>query len=127
MIRVNCKIDGKFCGRCCHETEMPLTLEDVERIESLGYSRRDFAVKVGRIYRLRNVNGRCYFLSEDNKCRIYENRPLGCRIYPVVLDLNGKAIVDDLCPKRDEIRSEDLKRVEPILKELVRKIYGSVV
>ncbi len=48
MIRVNCKIDGKFCGRCCHETEMPLTLEDVERIESLGYSRRDFAVKVGR-------------------------------------------------------------------------------
>ena len=126
MIRLNCMIDGKFCGKCCHETEMPLTLEDIERIESLGYSRRDFAIKVGGIYRLRNVNGRCYFLGKDNRCRIYENRPLGCRIYPVVLDSNGKAIVDDLCPKRDEIKSEDLKRVEPILKELVRKIYGSV-
>jgi Fe-S-cluster containining protein len=24
----------------------------------------------------------CYFLGDDNKCSIYENRPLACREYP---------------------------------------------
>lgn len=124
MIRVNCVINGVFCGKCCYNTEMPLTEEDVERIESLGYSRRDFAVKVNGIYRLRNVNGKCYFLDDENRCKIYDFRPIGCRIYPVILDLEGGAIVDDICPRRDEINVEEVKRVELILKEIVRKIYG---
>jgi Fe-S-cluster containining protein len=70
------------------------------------------------------VNGRCFFLDEDNRCKIYEYRPLGCRIYPIVLDLERGAVVDDLCPKKNEIREEDIRRVEPILRELVRRIYG---
>ncbi|WP_457550278.1 YkgJ family cysteine cluster protein, partial [Archaeoglobus sp.] len=67
----------------------------------------------------------CYFLDESNRCRIYEHRPIGCRIYPVVLDVEtGKAVVDDLCPKKDSIRRKDLRRAEAILKKLVRKIYS---
>jgi len=124
MIKINCTVEGKFCGKCCHNTEMPLTEEDIKRIESLGYDRRDFTVKIDGIYRLRNVNGRCFFLDEDNRCKIYEYRPLGCRIYPIVLDLERGAVVDDLCPKKNEIREEDIRRVEPILRELVRRIYG---
>jgi len=124
MISIDCIIDGKFCGKCCYNTEMPLTMEDIARIESLGYSRNDFAIKIGSIYRLRNVEGKCYFLSEDNRCKIYENRPLGCRIYPVVFDLERGVILDDLCPKKDEVSIEEVKRIEPILKHLVRKIYG---
>ena len=124
MIKINCTVEGKFCGKCCHNTEMPLTEEDIKRIESLGYDRRDFTVKIDGIYRLRNVNGRCFFLDEDNRCKIYEYRPLGCRIYPIVLDLERGAVVDDLCPKKNEIREEDIRRVEPFLRELVRRIYG---
>jgi Fe-S-cluster containining protein len=124
MIKINCTVEGKFCGKCCHNTEMPLTEEDIKRIESLGYDRRDFTVKIDGIYRLRNVNGKCFFLDEDNRCKIYEYRPLGCRIYPIVLDLERGAVVDDLCPKKNEIREEDIRRVEPILRELVRRIYG---
>ena len=124
-VRVDCRIGEGFCGRCCLDTEMPLTEEDVKRIECLGYSREEFSVIVDGIRRLRNVNGRCYFLDESNGCKIYEHRPIGCRIYPVVLDPDsGKAIVDRLCPKWKEVRIEDVRRVEKILRELVRRIYS---
>jgi Fe-S-cluster containining protein len=65
-------------------------------------------------------------LDEDNKCKIYDYRPLGCRIYPAVLDENCRVVVDDLCPKKHEIHKEDLKKVEPILKRLVKEIYGKI-
>lgn len=124
-VRVDCTEDGKFCGRCCYQTEMPLTEEDIAIIEGLGFRREEFAIEVDGILRLRNVNGRCYFLDESNRCRIYEHRPIGCRIYPVVLDMEtGKAVVDDLCPRKDSINRKDLRRAEAILRKLVRKIYS---
>ncbi len=104
---------------------MPLTEEDIATIESLGFRREDFVIVVDGIPRLRNVNGRCYFLDESNRCRIYEHRPIGCRIYPVVLDVEtGRAVVDDICPKKDSVSGRDLKRAEAILRKLVRKIYS---
>ncbi len=124
-VKIDCRTDEGFCGRCCLDTEMPLTEEDVETIERLGYRREEFSVVVNGIRRLRNVNGRCYFLDESNRCRIYDHRPIGCRIYPVVFDPEtGRAIVDKLCPKWREVREEDVRKVEGILKELVRRIYS---
>ncbi len=124
-VRLDCRIEGRFCGKCCYDTEMPLTEEDIERIEKLGFKREEFVVEVDGIPRLRNVEGKCFFLDESNRCRIYENRPIGCRIYPVVLDLeSGRAMVDDICPKKDSISERDLREAEVILKELVRKIYS---
>ncbi len=98
---------------------MPLTDEDVRRIESLGYRREEFSIVVNGIRRLRNVNGKCYFL-RDNKCTIYEHRPEGCRLYPAVF--NGKeVVVDKFCPKWREVElSEDDKRA---LLRLINKIY----
>ncbi len=124
-VELDCRIGGRFCGKCCYETEMPLTEEDIERIERLGFKREEFVVEVDGIPQLRNVGGKCFFLDESNRCRIYENRPIGCRIYPIVLDLeSGRAVVDDICPKKDSISERDLKDAEAILKELVRKIYS---
>ncbi len=124
-VEVGCFENGSFCGRCCLETEMPLTEEDVRRIERLGFRKEDFSVVVDGVRRLRNVNERCYFLDESGKCRIYEHRPLGCRIYPVVFDPEtGKAVVDRFCPKWREVKEEDIRRVEPVLRELVRRIYS---
>ncbi len=124
-VRVDCVVNGRFCGRCCHQTEMPLTEEDIATIEGLGFKRENFVVVIDGIPRLRNVNGRCYFLDESNRCRIYEYRPIGCRIYPIVLDVEtGKAVVDDICPRRDSVSSRDLRKAEAILRKLVRKIYS---
>ena len=76
------------CGECCKETEMLLCNEDIERLERRGYKpeyfvrfdREDYAV-------LRNQNGVCVFFdSEKRNCKEHGNRPLGCRIYPVMLD-----------------------------------------
>ncbi len=100
---------------------MPLTKDDIARIEALGYSREDFTVRDGKIIRLRNVNGKCFFLDSQNRCRIYEHRPEGCRLYPAVFD--GKEVIaDSICPRWKEVRiSEKAKRR---LLELIEEIYG---
>lgn len=35
-----------------------------------------------RVMVLRHQRGRCRYLGADNRCTIYESRPLGCRIFP---------------------------------------------
>ncbi len=87
------------CHKCCIETMMELSESDIERIAGLGYRIEDFAVKgEDGVYRLRNVNGHCVFLTAEGKCSIYEHRPLGCRLYPVVC-VEGEGLgVDQECP-----------------------------
>lgn len=118
---MNCFDGNTFCGKCCIETEMPLTKEDIARIEALGYSKRDFAVRDGKIIRLRNVNGKCFFLDSHNRCRIYEHRPEGCRLYPAVFD-GEDVIADSVCPRRNEVRISE--RAIRRLLELIEEIYG---
>lgn len=120
-VYVNCKDGDRYCGKCCFETEMPLTEEDIKRIERLGYRRECFSVDDGNISRLKNVNGKCYFLDEKNMCKIYEYRPEGCRLYPAVLD-GEKVVVDKICPKWREVKVNDYAKRR--LLELIRKIYG---
>ena len=35
-------------------------------------------------------------------CKVYESRPLGCRLFPIVLNEQDVAILDELCPHRTE-------------------------
>ena len=85
------------CFRCCLNTEMLLTNSDVERIEGLGF--RDFYLEKDGFLVMKNINGRCFFLCEDGRCRIYRDRPEGCRAYPFVFDMNeGKVVRDSECP-----------------------------
>ena len=100
---------------------MPLTENDIARIEAIGYSRSDFAVKDGRIFRLRNVNGKCFFLDSKNRCKIYNHRPEGCRLYPAVYD--GKGVtVDKFCPKWKEVKIGSNAKQRLI--RLIEVIYG---
>jgi Fe-S-cluster containining protein len=106
-----------MCGRCCHNHNLPLTLdeaiawlEDGGKVavlaEAVGWPgepppdnaraarrrRRSFAVPCGNsqirvtIVLVAVVSGRCRNLGADHKCRIYERRPLVCRIYPAEID-----------------------------------------
>ncbi len=113
------------CSRCCHNTEMMLTREDVERIESLGY--RDFYYESDGFLYLKNKNGKCVFLGEDGKCKIYEARPYGCRFYPYIYDYKrDQILLDDDCPYANEFslqKPQALKNlVFMILKEREERI-----
>ncbi len=118
---MNCVENGRFCGKCCFDTEMPLTEEDLRRIEGLGYVKDEFSIRDGETRRLRNVNGRCYFLDDENRCVIYEHRPEGCRLYPAVFD-GEKVVVDKICPKWREVKvCEGAKKR---LLRLIERVYG---
>ncbi len=104
-VRIDCSVgSGRFCGQCCMATEMVLTVEDVERIASLGYRLEDFAEVRRGFLRLRNHDGRCVFLDPETRgCRIYEHRPLGCRLYPLIYDVEEDTVaMDGFCPRVEE-------------------------
>jgi Fe-S-cluster containining protein len=104
------------CGKCCNDHHVPLTLpearswaadggqvivlveaflsnglglppqqrEHAERRSALVRS-ADAEVNVAITFAAYNV-GACRNLDEDNRCRIYERRPLVCRIYPMEIN-----------------------------------------
>ena len=68
---------------------------------------------------LKNVGEYCIFFdSSSNKCKIYEHRPRGCRLYPFVYD-NGKCIIDRDCKNRENIKYID-KNTENKVKNFVK-------
>ena len=102
---------------------MPLSSEDLNRIEKLGYKRVDFAVRIRGEMRLRNQGRNCFFLA-DGKCKIYTSRPEGCRLYPLVYDEETyKFVNDSLCPygSHFKVNHEDKERLKHLLKKLERE------
>lgn len=91
------------CGNCCKDPLLPLTDADVARItrktgdavtDIVRFVDRDAidmddepeafaALRQGkRVMILRHERGGCRYLGADNRCSIYNARPLGCRIFP---------------------------------------------
>jgi Fe-S-cluster containining protein len=101
------------CGICCTETEMLLSKKDIKRLEKLGFDQTQFVIYDKKGYAtLKNREGYCVFYDlNQRKCSIYTNRPLGCRVYPVILDENTGIVFDNVCQSSMTIsRSEkDLK------------------
>ena len=107
---------------------MLLSKEDIERLERVGFSREDFTVTCGDgLTRLRNVRQGCYFYDPAEKeCQVYEYRPLGCFIYPVVYSIDEGVIVDELCPVRHTVSKHELKMKGKILLKHLKKITDEV-
>ena len=144
------------CGKCCTDHHVPLTLAEarmwaadggqvivlVEAFLGNGLGlpaqqrehaeRRSAAVRSGTTeahvaitFAAYNV-GRCRNLDEDNLCRIYERRPLVCRIYPAEINphiLLNTAIKD--CPPESWEQGPDLiiggQVVDQELVELIQR------
>jgi Fe-S-cluster containining protein len=91
------------CGNCCKDPLLPLTDQDVMRIQQrTGEEALDFVRWVDRngidmddepeafvrlrpgkhVMVMRQGRGGCYFLGKDDRCTIYGSRPLGCRVFP---------------------------------------------
>lgn len=95
------------CGKCCLETEMILSQQDIKIIiNSLpnNIRKEDFTFKnINEQYQLRNIEGHCFFLDYSNKeCKIYKFRPQGCKFYPLIYDINKKKCrLDEECPRNN--------------------------
>ena len=85
------------CHRCCLNTRMTLTEADAARLEAAGYG--DFCfVNDDCDFQLTNVDGHCIFLI-DGRCSVHDDRPEGCRLYPLILDLSvDRVVLDAFCP-----------------------------
>ena len=91
------------CGNCCKDPLLPLTDSDIKRIvrhtgeasgelvrwvDRNGIDMDDepeafVMLRQGRrVMVLRHEGGGCRHLGSDNRCTIYNHRPLGCRIFP---------------------------------------------
>jgi len=85
------------CHACCLNTRMTLTEADVARLEAVGHG--DFCfVNDDRDLQLINEGGHCIFLV-DGRCSVHDDRPEGCRLYPLIFDLSvDRVVLDAFCP-----------------------------
>jgi Fe-S-cluster containining protein len=103
---------------------MMLSNSDIERLVRLGHNRQKF-VRYDRygFARLKNRNGLCVFYdAEKCRCQIYRDRPLGCRIYPVIYSEQEGIVMDDLCPMQSTVSKIELKREGKKLMVLLQSI-----
>ncbi len=129
-VKINCRINNKYCGKCCYYTEMILLPRDIERIKKLGYRLEEFIVYREGIPRLRNIDGHCIFLDPStNKCMIYSDRPLGCRLYPLIYDLElGEPVIDPYCPHADQVDEETREKYREVFrKEIIPYILRKTI
>lgn len=102
---------------------MLLSTEDIKRLERKGYDRDFFVLYVSEGYiTLRNYRGYCVFYDvKKRRCKVRADRPLGCRIYPVVYDEEKGILVDTICPAQCTVtEKQKAKRGEKVLKLLER-------
>lgn len=111
------------CTACCRDTNMPLTLADIDRLTAAGHRLGEFSVaEADGWVRLRNLDDhRCFFLSAEGRCRVHDDKPEGCRLYPFILDEgSGRVFRDDFCPHRAQFRPPP--GVEASVTELVGRL-----
>ena len=101
---------------------MPLLQEDIQRISGLGFKKDSFSIESKGFVLLKNSDeGRCVF-HDGKQCTIYESRPTGCKLYPIVFDEeSGRPGKDTLCPYRGEFP------IPLSSKQELHKVYRSFV
>lgn len=86
----------RLCANCCKDSPTRIrrilfTEYDLKRIQRLELKIDFYHISEHSIgpyfYEMVKKNGSCIFLT-DNKCSIYNDRPLICRFYPFTLNKN---------------------------------------
>ena len=112
------------CGICCTETEMLLSEKDIELLEMKGFVKSYFAKFDRQGYALlKNRDGYCVFYDLSKKqCSVYFDRPLGCRVYPVILDEEKGIVLDDICDSRETISEKEKNYKGKTVVDLLKRI-----
>ena len=103
---------------------MLLSTDDIRRLETKGYG-AEFFVRFDRAgYAvLRNRKGHCVFYDLENQgCMVYADRPLGCRVYPVILDEEKGIVVDNLCRAGSSVTAQEKARRGKRVLELLKTV-----
>ena len=104
---------------------MQISPRDVRRLRKRGYGPADFSTEKEGFQTLKNVNGVCYFFDAKNKaCKVYEDRPEGCRYYPIVysIDQHMPTVDRDVCRRTSTITKEEIRRTAPKLLKLAKEL-----
>ncbi len=136
------------CGNCCKDPLLPLTDQDVIRIQQrTGVAAQSFVSWVDRhgidmddepeafvrlrpgkrVMVMRQGAGGCHFLGKDDRCTIYGSRPLGCRIFPFdpTFSKQGKLRRLKLIPATDCLYELDGKNDPDQIRELHQRHEGA--
>ncbi len=97
----NARFSCQSCGRCCTLWSVTVDAEKVAKLREHDWSHLHPGDPFeknrgpGDAYRLRMIDGRCFFLATDNRCHIhieldYDAKPDGCKAFPLHLLEVGK-------------------------------------
>lgn len=115
------------CGNCCKgEGYVWVTPDEIEMYaDRLGMTVDDFANRYVRQahgkYSLREIGPehRCVLLGDDDRCRVYEDRPQQCRTFPFwELPTKKRAeweALKDYCPGIDRGRRYTTEEIREIM------------
>lgn len=85
------------CGRCCKYWDININLNDVKRLEKLGF-KPDYFIDLtkGNLLLKKNKDA-CVFLNKDNSCTIhkkygYDSKPDVCKKFPYGMFICGEII-----------------------------------
>ena len=103
---------------------MLLSTEDIDRLEGKGYLQGFFALLDKDGYaRLRNEQNYCVFFNiEDLRCTVYQSRPLGCRLYPVIYDEQKGITIDRICRTKGKLQEKQITQQGRKVLRLLAKI-----
>ena len=103
---------------------MPLSAADIRLLKKIGNDEASF-VRYDKdgFAKLRNCHGFCVFYDVSRfRCRVYEHRPSGCRVYPVIYSNRYGVIVDELCPQWETVSEAEILTKGRVLKRLLPRI-----
>jgi Fe-S-cluster containining protein len=118
-LRFRCLPD---CGLCCRTYRVPLTGFDLDRLKGV-VDPRDCSTIVSapgeeaagiRAFMENGKAESCCYLDGNDRCAVYDNRPLYCRTYPLIRDTYAQLEmgVDYTCPgvgEGDPIETEQIE------------------
>ncbi|PLJ78619.1 YkgJ family cysteine cluster protein [Infirmifilum sp. SLHALR2] len=127
-VRVDCRAGEAFCAKCCRNAVVPLLRGDYERLKARLGDVEGYVEWVEGVPVLKRVNGACVFLEEaTGRCRVYEDRPLACRLYPLVYTPGKWVHADPRCPRAASVTMDVVARCGSLVEKfplLLKESWG---
>ncbi len=86
-------IPCEMCGRCCHQPNIIIRPEEVERVAAASgddlytFLTKKTVQRDGSVFMRKSPGGPCPFLGKDNRCTIWKDRPSICDDFPYMVSM----------------------------------------
>jgi Fe-S-cluster containining protein len=133
-IPTNVGFSCRNCGICCRIQPPDVDLIEKKRIEDKGFKEfLEQTDETGLQWIRRKNDNSCYFLTNDNKCQIYEIRPAICKLEPfTIVDYDYENNTVELAPNFPFCEGctgfgEENKVVKTELAKAVQVLIGKIL